>query len=113
MPSKSLGEAVGGIGLVLRTDVERVDAEVGYWLGEAYWGQGLMSGAVQVFAPWALERFNLARLHAHVFAFNLSSARVLEKAGFALEGRLRQSAFKDGTLIDQLLYARVREQWRP
>jgi len=107
------GEAAGGIGLVLRTDVERVDAEVGYWLGEAHWGQGVMSGAVQVFAPWALERFNLARLHAHVFAFNRSSARVLEKAGFTLEGRLRRSAFKDGTLIDQLLYARVREEWQP
>ena len=48
-----------------------------------------------------------------MFAFNLPSARVLEKAGFAFEGRLRQSAYKDGTLIDQLLYARVREQWRP
>ena len=71
------------------------------------------SGAVQVFAPWALERFNLARLHAHVFAFNAASARVLEKSGFVLEGRLRQSAYKDGVLIDQLLYARVRESWRP
>jgi len=107
------GEAVGGIGLVLRTDVERVDAEVGYWLGEAYWGRGVMSEALQAFVPWALERFNLARMHAHVFAFNGASARVLEKAGFALEGRLRHSAFKDGTLIDQLLYARVRQDWRP
>ena len=107
------GEAAGGIGVVLRGDVERVDAEVGYWLGESHWGRGVMSGAVEAFAPWALERFNLARLHALVFAFNRASARVLEKAGFALEGRLRQSAIKDGVLIDQLLYARVREQWRP
>ena len=107
------GEAVGGIGLVLRTDVERVDAEIGYWLGEAHWGHGVMSGAVQAFTPWALERFNLARLHAHVFSFNGASARVLEKAEYVLEGRLRQSALKDGTLIDQLLYARVREDWRP
>ncbi len=107
------GEAVGGIGVVLRSDVERVDAEVGYWLGETQWGKGVMSGAVQVFAPWALERFNLARLHAHVFAYNGASARVLEKAGFALEGRLRHSAIKDGTVIDQLLYARIRDSWRP
>lgn len=107
------GEAVGGIGVVLRSDVERVDAEVGYWLGEAHWGKGVMSGAMQVFAPWALERFNLARLHAHVFHFNAASARVLEKAGFTLEGRLRHSAVKDGSLIDQLLYARLRDPWRP
>ena len=106
-------QAVGGIGVVLRSDIERVDAEVGYWLGEGWWGRGIMSGALEVFAPWSLERFNLARLHAHVFEFNHASARVLEKNGFVLEGRLRHSAFKDGRLIDQLLYARVREDWAP
>jgi RimJ/RimL family protein N-acetyltransferase len=107
------GEAVGGIGLVLRSDVERVDAEIGYWLGEAYWNRGVATGAVQAFAPWALQRFHLARLHALVFDFNAASARVLEKAGFTFEGRLRHSAFKDGRLIDQLLYARVWEGWQP
>ncbi len=107
------GEAVGGIGVVLRSDVERVDAEVGYWLGEACWGRGLMTEVVRTFAPWALQRFNLARLHAHVFASNHASARVLEKSGFTLEGRLRHSAYKDGRLIDQLLYALVREDWTP
>jgi RimJ/RimL family protein N-acetyltransferase len=107
------GEAVGGVGLVLQTDVERVDAEIGYWLGEEYWGRGLMSAAVGAFVPWAFSRFNLARVHANVFAFNAASARVLEKAGFELEGRLRQSAYKNEQLIDQLLYARVRSDWRP
>jgi ribosomal-protein-alanine N-acetyltransferase len=107
------GEAVGGIGIVLQSDVERVDAEIGYWLGELHWGRGLMSAAVTAFVPWAFVKFNLARIHANVFAFNIASARVLEKAGFQLEGRLRQSAFKDGRLIDQLLYARVREGWHP
>jgi RimJ/RimL family protein N-acetyltransferase len=72
-----------------------------------------MTEVVRTFAPWALQRFNLARLHAHVFAFNHASARVLEKSGFTLEGRLRHSAYKDGQLIDQLLYALVREDWTP
>jgi RimJ/RimL family protein N-acetyltransferase len=107
------GEAVGGIGVVLRSDVERVDAELGYWLGRRCWGRGLMTHAVRVFVPWAFERFHLARIHAHVFAFNVGSARVLERNAFQLEGRLRQSAFKDGKLIDQLLYARVQEGWTP
>jgi RimJ/RimL family protein N-acetyltransferase len=107
------GEAAGGIGVMLRSDVERVDAELGYWLGEAFWGRGIMTAAVRAFAPWALQRFHLARLHANVFGFNAASARVLEKAGFTLEGRLRQSAFKDGRLIDQLIYARIREDWQP
>jgi RimJ/RimL family protein N-acetyltransferase len=105
------GEASGGIGVELGSDVERVGAEVGYWLGQSCWGRGVMSGAVQAFAPWALDRYNLARLYARVFAFNVASARVLEKAGFALEGRLKHSAFKNGALIDQLLYARTRERW--
>jgi RimJ/RimL family protein N-acetyltransferase len=107
------GEAAGGIGVVLRTDVERVDTELGYWLGEQYWGRGVMSRAVAAFVPWVFERFHVARIHANVFDFNTASARVLAKAGFALEGRLRQSAFKDGRLIDQLVYARIREGWKP
>jgi ribosomal-protein-alanine N-acetyltransferase len=107
------GEASGGIGVVLRSDVERIDAELGYWLGESCWGRGLMTRALQAFVPWALERFDLARLHAHVFDFNEASARVLEKAGFSLEGRLRSAALKDGRVIDQLLYARIREGWQP
>ena len=45
------GEAAGGIGVVLRTDVERVDTELGYWLGEQYWGRGVMSEAVAAFVP--------------------------------------------------------------
>jgi ribosomal-protein-alanine N-acetyltransferase len=107
------GEAAGGIGVVLCSDVERVGAELGYWLGEAFWGRGVMTAAVRAFVPWALDRFNLARLHASVFEFNGASARVLEKAGFVLEGRLRHSAFKNGMLIDQLLYARTRDGWKP
>jgi ribosomal-protein-alanine N-acetyltransferase len=71
------------------------------------------TAAVAAFVPWAFTRFNLARIHANVFAFNGASARVLEKAGFELEGRLRQSAYKNGQLIDQLLYARVRSDWKP
>lgn len=107
------GEAAGGIGIVLSTDVERVDAELGYWLGEPFWGRGVVTGALQVFVPWVFSRFNLARLHAQVFEFNVGSARVLEKAGFTREARLRQSAYKNGRLIDQFLYARIREGWTP
>jgi len=107
------GVAAGGIGVVLRTDVERVDTELGYWLGEPFWGRGVMSAAVTAFVPWVFDRFHVARVHANVFDFNAASARVLEKAGFTLEGRLRQSAFKDGRLIDQLVYARIREGWQP
>src|SRR5262245_8853962 len=103
------GQVVGGIGVVLQSDVERVSAELGFWLGETMWGRGVMTEAVTAFAPWAFERYSLTRLYAHVFEFNAASARVLEKAGFTREARLRKAVIKDGRVIDQYLYARVRE----
>ncbi len=99
------GAAVGVIGLRLKADVERVGAELGYWLGEPFWGRGILSEAVPAFTAWALEEFKLARIEALVFAWNPASARVLEKAGYAREGTLRRSAVKEGQIIDRWLYA--------
>ncbi|MGE0537464.1 MAG: GNAT family N-acetyltransferase [Pirellulales bacterium] len=102
------GKPAGGIGLDLRGDVDCRTAEIGYWLGEAYWGRGIASEAVRAMADWALATLNLARLEAGVFGWNPGSARVLEKAGFTCEGRLRDAVFKDGELTDRLIYARLR-----
>ncbi|HEX6211213.1 MAG TPA: GNAT family protein [Methylomirabilota bacterium] len=103
------GEAVGGIGVVLQQDVERTGAETGFWLGESWWGRGIMTAALSAFAPWALDHYRLTRLYAYVFEYNAASARVLEKAGFVREARLRKAAIKQGRVIDQFLYAKVRE----
>ena len=103
------GEAVGGIGFVLQHDVERVSAEVGYWLGEAFWGRGIAPEALAAVTRYAIERHQLTRLFAVPFAYNTASCRVLEKAGYALEGRLRRSAIKDGQIVDQLQYGYVVE----
>lgn len=98
-------QAVGGIGYTLHQDVERVSAEIGYWLGAAYWGRGIMSAAVAAFTRAVFQRHpELRRLYAVPFAWNPASARVLEKAGYRLEGRMRQSAIKDGMVVDQLMY---------
>ena len=99
------GAAVGGIGYVLGTDVERVSAEIGYWLGEAFWGRGITTEALTAVTAHAVETHGLTRLYALPFAWNAASCRVLEKAGYVLEGRLRRSAIKDGQITDQLLYA--------
>jgi ribosomal-protein-alanine N-acetyltransferase len=99
------GEAVGGIGFVLQQDVERVSAEVGYWLGEPFWGRGIATEALIALTTYALERHRLTRLFAVPFAANQGSCRVLEKAGYTLEARLRRSAIKDGVIMDQLQYA--------
>ena len=103
------GEAAGGIGLVLREDVERCGAEVGYWLGEPFWGKGIATAALQALTAYAFAEFPyLVRLFAMTYEDNLASQRVLEKAGFVREGVLRKNAFKDGRYRDQPIYALVR-----
>jgi len=99
--------AVGAIGFVLRTDVERVSAEIGYWLGEAFWGRGIATSALAAVTRHAFETQALTRLFAVPFAWNAASCRVLEKAGYVLEARLRRSAIKDGMIVDQMQYAFV------
>jgi RimJ/RimL family protein N-acetyltransferase len=103
------GEAVGGIGLDLQTDVFRRSAEIGIWLGEAYWGRGLGTEAVRAMTDFAFRTFDLCRVYAGVFEWNPASMRMLEKAGYSREGCLRKSVTKDGHTIDQMLYAIVRE----
>jgi len=100
-------EAVGGIGFSIQPDVGIRSAEIGYWLGEEYWGRGIATDALIAVTDHAFEKFDLCRLYAHVFAWNEASARVLQKAGYSLEGRLRKSVTKDGQTIDQLMYAKV------
>ncbi len=104
----SATEAMGGIGLTLNQDVHRLTAELGYWLGEPFWGKGIMSEAVRCFVDFAFDHFGLVRIYAEPYAGNANSCRVLEKAGFVLEGRLRGSVIKEGQIGDQLLYARVK-----
>jgi len=101
------GEAAGGIGYVPHADVERVSAEIGYWLGEPFWGRGIVSEALIAVTKYAIDTHKLTRIYAVPYARNASSCRVLEKAGYALEGRLRRSCIKDGEVIDQLQYAFV------
>jgi RimJ/RimL family protein N-acetyltransferase len=101
-------EAIGGIGVSLNQDVHRFTAELGYWLAEPFWGKGVMTEAVARFSQCAFETFHLMRIYAEPYATNLPSCKVLEKAGFALEGRLRRSAFKDGQVLDQFLYSQIR-----
>jgi RimJ/RimL family protein N-acetyltransferase len=81
---------------------------VGYWLGEEFWGRGIMTEAVTAVTNFCFENFALRRISAEVFANNPASARVLEKAGFTFEGRLKNDVLKDGKLLDSLLYARTK-----
>ncbi len=102
------GEAVGGIGLSPRDDLQVKVGEIGYWVGEPFWGQGLATAAVVLLTRWAFAELDLVRIYATVLDWNPGSARVLEKAGYELEARLKKNIFKDGEIIDSLLYASVR-----
>jgi RimJ/RimL family protein N-acetyltransferase len=101
-------EAIGGIGVSVNQDVHRFTAELGYWLAEPFWGKGVMTEAVSKFSQYAFDSFHLMRIYAEPYANNLPSCKVLEKAGFTLEGRLRCSAIKDGQILDQFLYSQIR-----
>jgi len=103
------GKAVGGIGFHRGTDVHRLTATIGYWLGEAYWGRGIATEALRAVTEYALANHDFARIEAHVFEWNLASARVLEKAGYAREARMRKRVTKEGKTADCFLYALVRE----
>lgn len=101
-------DPAGGVGLRLGEDIERCSAEIGYWLGRAYWGRGIMRAAVRAVTHYGFTSLDLLRVFALPFTENVASVRVLEKAGYTREGLLRSSAIKAGQVRDQYVYAAVR-----
>jgi RimJ/RimL family protein N-acetyltransferase len=97
---------IGGIGLTPGSDIHRVSAEVGYWLGEPVWGRGIASCALRGLVQYGFQQFDIFnRLFAYVDTYHLASMRVLEKAGFCREGTLIGCAIKEGRIRDQHIYA--------
>lgn len=103
------GNAVGSIGFSSEGDVERITAEIGYWIGEEYWGHGIMSKVVTDITRYAFENFHYEKLYALVFSTNPGSMHVLEKAGYQLEAVLHKAVVKNGKLIDFYYYSKMRE----
>lgn len=104
------GQLCGSIGLHFEKPehTELHQAEIGYWLAKPYWNQGVMTAALQAFCHWAFSTYRLKRIAAHVFVLNISSERVLQKAGFRLEGHMTNHYYKEGTVHDARLYALTR-----
>jgi RimJ/RimL family protein N-acetyltransferase len=102
------GEAIGGVGFLIGRDIARMTAEMGYWLSEGHWGKGIATRVVAAMSDWALEHYQITRVFAQAFEYNAASIRVLEKAGFEREGLMRRSAVKNGVVLDQVLFAKVR-----
>ena len=107
------GDAVGAVGYVPGRDVERFSAEIGYWLGEEFWGRGIATEALTLVTGYVFGQLNFLRLFALPFADNTASIRVLEKAGYAREAVLRSSSVKYGVPQDQVLFATINAAWKP
>ena len=105
------GAVVGSLTAERQKNIHRYTAELGYYIGEPYWGRGITTAAVRAACAWLFANTDLVRLYAEPFARNRASCRVLEKAGFTLEGRLRQNAVKNGKREDMMLYSLLREEW--
>lgn len=98
-------KAVGGIGIHPQTDIMRKNAELGYWLGESYWGQGIITKAIQEVTAFAFKTYDITRIYARPFGTNIASHKVLEKSGFKLEAKIEKNIFKNGEFLDELIYA--------
>lgn len=105
------GRAAGGIGLDHLHGERRLGAGIGYWLAYRLWGQGIVTDALGVFVGYAFKSFPVDRLQASVYGWNPASARVLEKCGFQLEGRLRGAIIKQDKVTDELLYGLMRSDY--
>ncbi|MGL6297727.1 MAG: GNAT family N-acetyltransferase, partial [Methanobacteriaceae archaeon] len=120
------GNAVGCIGLTFKEDIHIKTAELGYWLGEDFWSNGIISKSVKELANWAFNGFNsiktnnmdvfgftkyseykIARIYAEPFSNNIGSQKALEKAGFVFEGTLRNNVYKNGELLDSCIYSLI------
>ena len=102
-------KVVGSIGVFRCDNIHFRTAEMGYYIGEPYWGKGLGTSAVKQACSYVFEHTDIIRIFAEPFAYNVASCRVLEKAGFQFEGLLRSNAFKNGKVVDMKMYSLIRE----
>lgn len=99
------GEAAGSIGVFPQTDIHCKNAEMGYWLAEPYWGQGIMTRAIAQMTDYAFAHFDVNRIFARPFGTNPGSQKALQKAGFTLEARFTDALYKHGEYMDELVFA--------
>ncbi|MCB0561987.1 MAG: GNAT family N-acetyltransferase [Lewinellaceae bacterium] len=107
------GEAAGAVGIIFQKDVYSQSGELGYWLGEGYWGRGIVSQTVKAIVRHAFNDLGLRRVYARIFSNNMASKRVLEKAGFQFEGMAKQAVVKNEEVLDVFHYAILNPRMQP
>lgn len=103
------GEPVGSVSLNTQKDISRKSALLGYWLGEPFWGKGIMNKAIKEVCQLGFEKLDIVRIFARPFADNMASRKTLEKVGFELEGISKKGVYKNGEIKDGSIYALVKE----
>lgn len=101
------GVPAGGIGFILHDDIHRKNIEIGYFLGEAFWGKGIATIAVKQLIDMLVANYDVVRLYAGIFEHNTASMRVLEKNGFHLESIHKKGVFKNNELLDEYLWVKL------
>ena len=101
-------ELCGVIGLVIQPDVYKVSAEIGYWIGEPFWGNGIATVAVGLITEYGFTQLSLVRIHTGIFEYNIPSMKVLEKNGYMKECVFEKAIFKNGKIWDEHRYAKIR-----
>ena len=100
------GRVIGGIGL---EKIDGCEAEIGYWLGETYWGQGIMASAVHLVTGYAFDELGLGKVCAYVFPSNEASMRVLRKAGYRFEGGLTSHCSREDKPVDAMMFTKFKQ----
>ena len=103
-------EVAGEIGITLKDDVFRLNAEIGYFISKKYWGKGLATQAVKKMTEYTFEHFDVVRIVAGVFDFNKSSMKVLEKNGYYLESIRKNAVIKNGEIIDDYIWVKLKDE---
>ena len=103
------GEAVGAIGIFPQSDIHAKTAEIGYWLSEKYWGNGIMPKAISEIVNYGFGTFDIVRIYARPFSTNKGSQRALEKAGFEREATLKKALYKNGEYLDEIIYSKFKQ----
>jgi RimJ/RimL family protein N-acetyltransferase len=105
-------ELAGSIGIVTKSDIYRMNCEIGYFLGVDFWGRGIATRAIKAATSYAFKTFDIVRVFAEPFADNQGSRRALEKAGFIMEARMRRNVIKNGIVKDSCIYSVLREEFQ-
>ncbi len=104
------GKIAGSIGVMPKDDVYRKSIEIGYFLGEPFWGKGIATTAVGLLLEYIKAHFDVIRIYAEVFGHNTASMKVLEKNGFHLEGIRERAVIKNNVILDDYVWVKFIEQ---